>query len=279
MSLTARMPTRHEREMLMGNLTPHYTGFTPRPIEQLSRRKKPTSSLDIELQHRLRIDMDECTHRNPSIQYRLWLEAGKHSPPFPEKPDPCYNSNVWRNFRRQFGFTTSAVGQKIPNVIAAMYPLNIPKPSKVGNETFVKYIQESKLFENEKFKKLAVQRTRTDLAEFRRLKIQSEARNPPIDQDGRILPPENFKKYADRFVIPPLVTSPSPSPRLQDLTDNSLEHRSSSISKPPLWKLTFALNHPRYDELRKEIEKRQMKVQRSDSHTRVIPTPNSSHGD
>ena len=186
MSLTARHPTRYEREMLMMSPTPHYTGFTPRPIEQLSKRKKPTTALDIELKHKLRIEVEECTHKNLPIQYRLWLEAGKHKPPFPDKPDPCYNSNVWRNFRRQFGFTTSAQGQKIPDMIAAMYPLNIPKPSKVGKNTFVKYIQETKLFENEKFKKLAVQRMKTDLAEFRRLKLLSEARNPPLDQDGKI---------------------------------------------------------------------------------------------
>jgi hypothetical protein len=69
--------------------------------------------------------------QHPTVEYQLWVEAGKHKPPFPTKPDANYNSNVWRNFRRNFGFQTTAEGRKIKDVIATMYPLNIPAPSKV----------------------------------------------------------------------------------------------------------------------------------------------------
>ena len=71
------------------------------------------------------------------------------------------------------------------DVIAAMYPLNIPPASKVGAQTFEKYIQETSLFKDEKNKALAIKQTRSDMEEFRRLKYKTEARNPPLDQSGK----------------------------------------------------------------------------------------------
>ena len=181
----AKMPTIEEREKLIGDASPHMSGFTPRPVQQLASRRRPHSMLDIECHHFLRSSPEGFTHQHPTVQYQLWLEAGKHKPPFPDRPDPSYNSNVWRNFRRHYGFKTSAEGRKMTDVIAAMYPLNIPPASKVGAQTFEKYIQETSLFKDEKNKALAIKQTRSDMEEFRRLKYKTEARNPPLDQSGK----------------------------------------------------------------------------------------------
>ncbi|ESO82384.1 hypothetical protein LOTGIDRAFT_86394, partial [Lottia gigantea] len=194
------MPTIEERERLMKPVKTTYTGFTPRSVQKLATRKKPTTVLDFECNHFLRTNPEAFTNGQPSVEHRLWLEAGKCAPPYPSRPDASYNSNVWRNFRKQFGFHTSAEGRKTSDVIAAMYPLNIPPPSKIGEHTFNKFVKESNLFQDERFKSLAIKRTSDDDFQMRKLKIKSEVRHPPIDRNGNILPPENFKKYAHRFI-------------------------------------------------------------------------------
>ena len=168
----------------MRDASPHMSGFTPRPVEKLTRRKRPHNTLDIECRHFLRNTSETCAHQHPTVEYQLWLEAGKHRAPFPDRPDPSYNSNVWRNFRQHYGFQTTVEGRKISDVISTMYPLNIPSASKVGNHTFEKYIRETSLFKDDKYKSLALKQTRADMDEFRRLKYKTESRNPPLDQDG-----------------------------------------------------------------------------------------------
>ena len=180
------MPTLEERENLMKPKDVKEPGFIPRPIQKLAVRKPPKTTLNIECNHYLRSTTSEFTHGHPTIEYQLWLEAGKHGPPFPQRPDENFNSNVWRNFRRQYGFHPNADGGKISDVIAAMYPLNIPAPSKVGENTFEKYIRETRLFKSNKFKFLAMERTRADVDEFRRLRIKSQGRNPPLDESGNL---------------------------------------------------------------------------------------------
>ncbi|XP_046337545.2 testis-expressed protein 52-like [Haliotis rufescens] len=269
------MPTLQERERLMNTLSPHYSGFTPRPVEQLSRQRKPQSSLDIECHHFLRTKSKHFTHGNPTLEYRLWLEAGKHQPPFPERPDSSYNSNVWRNFRRHYGFDTTAEGRKMSDVIAAMYPLNIPAPSKVGDNTFHKYIMESRIFEDDKYKMMAIQRTKADVKEFKKLKIKTESRNPPLDEDGNILPPENYKRYVPRFFAPQELP---PSPQVYHKTD-MFGQRYVPRSRPHLYQLTYAMNHPEYDAIRKEILLRREMLEKKKEQSgpsRVIPTPTSS---
>ena len=187
--LAATMPTIEERENLMIPVDANHLGFHPRPVQKLAVQKPPKTMLNIECNHFLRTNTEEFTHGHATMEYKLWLEAGKHDAPFPQKPDENFNSNVWRNFRRQYGFNATADGRKISDVIASMYPLNIPAPSKVGEQTFEKYIRESKLFKSDKFKSMAMTKTKNDIDEFKRLRVRSNARNPPIDEMGRYLNP------------------------------------------------------------------------------------------
>ncbi|WAR02938.1 TEX52-like protein [Mya arenaria] len=250
--LTANMPTIEERENLMKPQDVHHPGFHPRPIQRLAVRKPPKTMLNIECNHYLRSNTETFAHGHPTVEYKLWLEAGKHDAPFPQRPDESFNANVWRNFRRQYGFHTSA-GGKMSDIIAAMYPLNIPSPSKVGQQTFEKYIRETRLFNDDKFKSMAMSRTKADLEEFRKLRIKSMSRNPPIDEQGHILPPENFKKY-EPHLIKPVERPPTPPPPNQK-TD-SLGQRYVPKSRPHLWKLSYKINNPEYDSVKKEIRKR-----------------------
>ncbi|KAK6184312.1 hypothetical protein SNE40_002020 [Patella caerulea] len=278
MSLDA-MTTIDEREKLIPECQPCYSGFKPRPVEKLATRKKPISVLDIECRNFLRTSSSDFTNGQPSVEQRLWMEAGKCGPPFPQKPDASYNSNVWRNFRKQFGFNTSADGRKISEVIAAMYPLNIPRPSKIGDHSFTKYISESNLFQDEKFKKIAIRRTRADHQELKRLKIKSDGRNPPIDQDGKILPPENFKKYVHRFIPPPgdhdFLSSPLPEELCKpDIFGRRYNTTNRPDYKPHLWKLTYRLNKPEYDAVQTAIRERKER-NNGRKTSRAAPSPAS----
>lgn len=271
MSVVA-MPTIEERENLMKDNRVPLSGFSPRPIQRLANRKQPRSVLNIECNHFLRTETKDFTHGHAPMTYKLWMEAGKHDPPYPNTPDPNFNSNVWRNFRKQYGFNTTAEGRKISEVLATMYPLNIPAPSKVGDHTFEKYIRETKLFNDEKIAFLAMNRTKADVQEFKRLRCRSEARNPPIDESGNILPPENFKKYEHRFVPPPPLP-PTPPPSNQKI--DSLGQRYIPRSEPHLWKLSYKLSHPQYESVRKEIKKRQelMRNQPIGVSPKTFPSP------
>ncbi|KAK7486671.1 hypothetical protein BaRGS_00022072 [Batillaria attramentaria] len=273
----SNMPTLHEREWLMQDVHPHKSGFTPRPIEKLATKRKPHNTVDIECSHFLRCNRKSVVHQHPTVEFQLWQEAGKHDPPFPKRPDPSYNSNVWRNFRRSYGIHATAEGRKISDVIAAMYPLNIPTPSKVGDYTFEKYIRETSLFRDEKNKALAIKQTQSDAEEFRRLKYRTEARNPPVDQAGNILPPENYKHYAHRFVP---VASPPPTPPPPGQKTDMFGQRYVPKSQPHLWKLSYKLNHPEYRRLQEEITKRRKMAQEREKLkvSRVMPSPVSFEG-
>ena len=178
------LPSIEERENLMTGKAVRRSGFTPRPIQKLATKKKPKSMLNIECSHVLRTSREESTHGHAPITHRMWMECGKHTPPFPDRPDEQYNSNVWRNFRKEYGFYTNTEGQEINEMIASMYPLNVPPPSKVGGYTYSKFLTETPLIKDEKLKKLAIDRTSRDILEFKRLRLKSETRAPPLDQDG-----------------------------------------------------------------------------------------------
>lgn len=272
-----KMPTLEERENLMSDSSPHKSGFTPRPIQKLTTRRRPHTMLDIECRHFLRTPAEGFVSQHPTVEYQLWVEAGKHEPPFPARPDASYNSNVWRNFRRNYGFKTTAEGRKMTDVIAAMYPLNIPPASTVGNHTFEKYIRETSLFRDETKKALAVKQTRSDLEEFRRLKYKTQARNPPLDQSGNILPPDNYKHYAHRFVP---VASPPPTPPPPGQKTDMFGQRYTPRSQPHLWKLSYKLNHPEYTRLQEEVLKKRKAAEERQKHkySRVLPSPVSFEG-
>lgn len=268
-----------ERENLMTPRLPHRSGFTPRPIQKLTRRKRSHTITDIECCHFLRTETRDFTHQQPTVEHRLWQEAGKHAAPFPARPDASYNSNIWRNFRKQFGLNFSADGKKVSDVIAAMYPLNIPAPSNVGENSFEKYVRETRLFENQKAKTLAINRTRSDVAEFKQLKIKSDGRHPPINEKGDILPPENYKKYAHRFVP---VATPPPTPPPPGQKTDLFGQRYVPVSQPVLWKLSYKLNHPEYQKLREEVKRKKEEMERRgrERHaggmqrvSRVLPSP------
>lgn len=71
------MSTIEERENLLPSVRAHETGFTPRSVVRQASCRRPRSLIDIECQHVLRSSASETFHGRSSVEYRLWLEAGK----------------------------------------------------------------------------------------------------------------------------------------------------------------------------------------------------------
>lgn len=84
---------------------------------------------------------------------------------------------------------------------------------------------------------------------------------------GQILPPENFKKYSHRFIPPPERPPTPPPPQKTD----SLGQRYVPKSRPHLWKLSYKLNNPEYDAVKKEIQKRKELQDRQKERESLTP--------
>lgn len=251
------IPTLCEREKLMAEGRTTRTGFSPRSNQKLCFQRPPRNMLSIECRHVTRCDSQESVHGYLPLSYQMWLEAGKHPAPFPERPDPSYNSNVWRNFRQQYGFQADTSGQKMNELIASMYPLNIPAPSQVGEHSYSRFLTETPLIRDDKLRTMAIDRTSKDIMEFKRLRLKSEARQPPLDKDGRIMPPVNFKRYAQRFEPLPDVSEERPVSAVGETRVDIFGNVVPRLRKPPhLWKLTYRLNNPEYEKLQQELQQR-----------------------
>lgn len=101
--------------------------------------------------------------------YKLWMEVGKYDFFYLNIFDLNFNSNVWRNFCKQYGFNIIVEGRKIFEVLVIMYLLNIFVFLKVGDYMFEKYIREMKLFNDEKIVFLVMNWIKVDVQEFKRL--------------------------------------------------------------------------------------------------------------
>lgn len=179
------MSTIKDREFLISEIEPRKSGFTPRRITKLTEQPIPRSMVSIECNHLLRTNREESAHGHESLEFQLWKEAGKHSPPFPNQIDSNYNSNVWRNFRSNYGYYLSTKGRSVAESMAAAYPINIPKPSKIGGYTYGRFLRETpSLVQDDRLREIAISRTTVDKNTMELLKIKSNCRYPPIDREG-----------------------------------------------------------------------------------------------
>lgn len=177
-------PSLDERELLLKEFQPRKSGFTPRRVERLSHCSPPKSVVNLECNHFLRTSRAESAHGQPSVEYQLWLEAGKHIPPFPKIHDSSYNSNVWRNFKSNFN--RNSIDRPVSEATAMAYPIAIPKPSKVGDYTFGRFLKETPaLIKDGRLREIAVSRTEVDSHVMEQLKLRTHNRHPPLDKEGK----------------------------------------------------------------------------------------------
>lgn len=184
------MATIKEREYLAMTSERLTSGFTPRQSASLRDKYPDMDKLKTDARTLVR----SAGHlpagvsragRHPTA-YLMWLEAGKHDDPYPSHQDPHYNSNVWRNFRRFYALPdVNSDDRTTSELVANMYPINVPAPSKLADNSYAKYLAETSIIADQRLRHLAIERTMRDVIDFKRMHLASDMRRPPLDADGR----------------------------------------------------------------------------------------------
>lgn len=195
------METLSEREYLQRSTDVPLTGFKEKSINRLINSKQTPSILNIETNHIKRDFKRDIKDIVPLIEYQLWLEAGKldkaNLKSSTADANVNYNSNLWRNYCCSIGLISTRNNSSVSEAISTLYPINIPPPSRIGPNTLSKYYQENRkhLFKTDKEYVVKKEKVEKEDARMKMLRLKSEMRNPPLDWNGNILPPKNFKKY------------------------------------------------------------------------------------
>ena len=86
--------------------------------------------------------------------------------------------------------------------MAAMYPLNIPPPSRVGVYTYEKFLDESSVIKDAHFKKTLIEKANKMGKDIDKMDLKSNIRNPPLDKIGVcVLKPTMYVKHNETFYI------------------------------------------------------------------------------
>ncbi|XP_059539870.1 testis-expressed protein 52 [Myotis daubentonii] len=169
-----------QREFLLTDKPGELPGFTRQTYHQLALKLPPCTDIKSKVRHRIIHPWkDKIEH---TWGFHAWLDVGRLPATFPSRPDRPYDSNVWR-------WLTDSRAHRYPPAEPA-----IPPPSWMGQNSYLTFISCTPIFLNEDLKKQVIFRTVKELKEVEKLKLRSEGRAPPLDTNGNILPPKNFRK-------------------------------------------------------------------------------------
>ncbi|XP_066224683.1 testis-expressed protein 52 [Saccopteryx leptura] len=172
--------TRAQREFLLPDEPWELPGFTRQAYHQLALKLPPCTDMKSEVRQRLIHPLkDEAKH---TWGFHTWLDVGRLPAIFPTRPDKPYDSNVWR-------WLTDPRAHCRPPAQP-----HIPPPSCMGRNSLLTFIHSTPIFLDESRKNQMISRTVKELRELEKLKLRSEVRAPPLDSNGNILPPKDFKK-------------------------------------------------------------------------------------
>ncbi|XP_074181336.1 testis-expressed protein 52 isoform X2 [Rhinolophus sinicus] len=173
--------TWRQREFFLPDEPWEWPGFTRQAYHQLALKLPPYTDTKSKVHHRLIHPWKDTTEH--TWGFHTWLDVGRLPATFPARSDRPYDSNVWR------WLTDSRAHCRPP----AEPP--IPPPSWMGQNSFLTFICcNPPIFWDANRKSQVIFRTAKELREMEKLKLRSEARAPPLDANGNILPPKNFKK-------------------------------------------------------------------------------------
>lgn len=183
----------------------------------------------------------------------MWLEAGKHELPKPDRPNQSFNSAVWRELRQHYDLETNRGEGGISDLIAGMYPINVPASSALGDATYTKFVEETPLIKDRRQRTAVMRRSVDDYREFERLRIRSEMRNPPLNKNGLILPPESYPRNLYHYTAPNENRSEvmvERHPTNEKLRVDMFGRRVPQAKSPNVWKLTYRRNNPEFEKLK-----------------------------
>ncbi|XP_006862834.1 PREDICTED: uncharacterized protein ENSP00000372125-like, partial [Chrysochloris asiatica] len=168
-------------EFFLPNESWELPGFTRQAYHQLALKPPPCTEIKSKVRRRLIYPAEDAIQH--TWGFHTWLDVGRLPAIFPTRPDVPYDSNVWR------WLTNSNAHHQPP----AKPP--IPPPSRMGRSSFLTFICCTPIFADTNRKNQVILKTVKELKEVEKLKLRSEARVPPLDIHGNILPPRSFKKY------------------------------------------------------------------------------------
>jgi hypothetical protein len=176
--------------------------FKPHITQRLIELEHPKTSLDHEIYHTLRESFDDRASptarpsTSGSLDYALWLEAGKHShkPTYAKSLDgkPPINYNIWRNYRHYYEGVNShsarrkSIQSRLNEEAAFKYPIIIPAPSQLGENHLRQFFEANKreLFQNQSHFRMALIQADNDERMLRMLSLKSQQRNP-VESSGK----------------------------------------------------------------------------------------------
>ncbi|XP_015208506.2 uncharacterized protein [Lepisosteus oculatus] len=208
-----------------------FTSFCPRSTQRLILTSPSRSSdTKMRLQHWLSRSTEQIPLDKPCLEYIQWLKAGE---------DPNWQEQGWRDTAYH------SRAQNITVMIASLYPLSLPKPSRMGPNTYTHFLSQKGHTSSWSRKKASVQ---SNLArrEQDRISFLSQIRTPTLDSHGNILPPENFKRQTG-YRLTPAVKKDRTVPPVPDLPPPSADG-----FRPRLGKLSFQKNCPVFEKLMKK---------------------------
>ncbi|CAF1418078.1 unnamed protein product, partial [Adineta ricciae] len=171
--------------------------FKPHITERLTSLDHPKTSLDHELFHTLRESYDDRSSptgrpvSSSSLDYALWLEAGKysHKSTYAKNLDgkPPINYNIWRNYHHYDSDVKSRAERRASaqtrytEQAAFRYPITIPAPSQLGENHLRKFFEANRreLFQNQSRYRMALVTADNDDRLLRMLSLKSQQRNLP----------------------------------------------------------------------------------------------------
>ena len=190
--------------------------FKPHISQRLTELDHPKTSLDHEVLHTLRESFDDRASptarpsTSNSLDYALWLEAGKHShkPTYAKSLDakPPINYNIWRNYRHYYTGISSprarrtSAQSRLNEEAAFKYPIIIPAPSHLGENHLRQFFEANKkeLFRNQSHFRMALIQADNDERMLRMLSLKSQQRNPPVSSGNKLIFsfPPNFSSHS-----------------------------------------------------------------------------------
>uniref|UniRef100_G1T0J5 Testis expressed 52 n=2 Tax=Oryctolagus cuniculus TaxID=9986 RepID=G1T0J5_RABIT len=192
-----------QREFFVPDAPWELPGFTRQTYHQLIHKLPPCTEIKSKVRHQLFRPWKEPNQH--TWGFHTWLDVGRLPATFPSQPDQPYNSNVWRWLTHSDAYRDPPAG-----------PL-IPPPSWMGPHSFLTFISYTPIFLDANRKNEVTFRTAKELKAAESLRLRSEARAPPLDAQGNILPPATYKKYkhisaGGRFEPQGLQLMPNPLP-------------------------------------------------------------------
>ncbi|XP_048364847.1 testis-expressed protein 52 [Sphaerodactylus townsendi] len=174
------MTTWKEMHFLHKDKNISWPGFSPRPYHKLAFEKPPCTDAKIMVSQKMRCPAEESA-RWHIWGYHTWLDVGRLPPIYRPRPDKPFDSNTWR------WITAPRAG--------AMAEPPVPPPSHLDGNTYIRFIEGEALFVSQRHKERVLTRTKKEMKQCEQLKLRSECRAPPLDTEGNIMPPKEFKRY------------------------------------------------------------------------------------